>query len=221
MSAAKEMFAQIEELFRENAKSYVTFEQLVRLFDKAPTAGLIKKIESLAELHKIQLISAVEAAKQKTIQEAKKSAITDQQKASEANLEDEFDLSSESDLLEWSRSDSPVRMYLREMGQIPLLSKEEEIEISKKIELGEDIIIDAFCSVPYLIDFILDYKEPLINRERRVKELFRSFDEEEADEENDDDIEEDYIEDDESNETQKQPKKLDKRAEKVIESFKA
>ena len=221
MSAAKEMFAQIEELFRENAKSYVTFEQLVRLFDKAPTAGLIKKIESLAELHKIQLISAVEAAKQKTIQEAKKSAITDSQKASEANLEDEFDLSSESDLLEWSRSDSPVRMYLREMGQIPLLSKEEEIEISKKIELGEDIIIDAFCSVPYLIDFILDYKEPLINRERRVKELFRSFDEEEADEENDDDIEEDYIEDDESNETQKQPKKLDKRAEKVIESFKA
>lgn len=48
-----------------------------------------------------------------------------------------------------------------------------------KIELGEDIIIDAFCSVPYLIDFILDYKEPLINRERRVKELFKSFDDEE------------------------------------------
>ena len=82
------------------------------------------------------------------------------------------------DLLEWSRSDSPVRMYLREMGQIALLTKEEEVEISKKIELGEDIIIDAFCSVPYLIDFILDYKEPLINRERRVKELFRSFDDE-------------------------------------------
>ena len=69
-------------------------------------------------------------------------------------------------------------MYLREMGQIALLTKEEEVEISKKIELGEDIIIDAFCSVPYLIDFILDYKEPLINRERRVKELFRSFDDE-------------------------------------------
>ena len=188
MSAAKEIFAQIEELFRENAKSYVTFEQLVRLFDKAPTAGLIKKIESLAELYKIQLTSAVEAAKQKTIQEAKKSAISDQQKSSDTNLEEEFDLSSETDLLEWSRSDSPVRMYLREMGQIPLLSKEEEIEISKKIELGEDIIIDAFCSVPYLIDFILDYKEPLINRERRVKELFKSFDEEDnEDNENNED----------------------------------
>ncbi|MDL0094876.1 RNA polymerase sigma factor RpoD [Campylobacter vicugnae] len=219
MSAAKEIFAQIEELFRENAKSYVTFEQLVRLFDKAPTAGLIKKIESLAELYKIQLISAVEAAKQKTIQEAKKSAISDQQKSSDTNLEEEFDLSSETDLLEWSRSDSPVRMYLREMGQIPLLSKEEEIEISKKIELGEDIIIDAFCSVPYLIDFILDYKEPLINRERRVKELFKSFDEEDNEEE--EEIEEEYSEEEESEERKKHPKKLDKRAEKVIESFKA
>lgn len=220
MSAAKEIFAQIEELFRENAKSYVTFEQLVRLFDKAPTAGLIKKIESLAELYKIQLISAVEAAKQKTIQEAKKSAISDQQKSSDTNLEEEFDLSSETDLLEWSRSDSPVRMYLREMGQIPLLSKEEEIEISKKIELGEDIIIDAFCSVPYLIDFILDYKEPLINRERRVKELFKSFDEEDNEEE-EEEIEEEYSEEEKSEERKKHPKKLDKRAEKVIESFKA
>lgn len=53
------------------------------------------------------------------------------------------------------------------------LTKDEEIDISKKIEFGEDIIIDAFCSVPYLIDFILDYKEALINRERRVKELFK------------------------------------------------
>ena len=92
----------------------------------------------------------------------------------ENNSTDEFDILKEHELLEWSRSDSPVRMYLREMGQIPLLTKEEEIEISKKIEGGESIIIDAICSVPYLIDFILDYKEPLINRERRVKELFRS-----------------------------------------------
>ncbi|MBM0261124.1 hypothetical protein JNW89_35380 [Micromonospora sp. 4G55] len=59
-------------------------------------------------------------------------------------LKNEFDLANENDLLEWSRSDSPVRMYLREMGQIALLNKDEEIEISKKIELGEDIIIDAF-----------------------------------------------------------------------------
>ena len=83
--------------------------------------------------------------------------------------DDEFDLLKNKELLEWSRSDSPVRMYLREMGQIPLLTKDEEIEISKRIEMGEDIILDAICYVPYLIDIILEYKEPLVNRERKVK----------------------------------------------------
>ncbi len=97
------------------------------------------------------------------------------------NDDDVFDLLKSKELLEWSRSDSPVRMYLREMGQIPLLTKEEEIEISKRIEMGEDIILDAICYVPYLIDFILEYKEPLVNRERKVKELFRNFDDEDSD----------------------------------------
>ncbi|KRS63073.1 RNA polymerase sigma factor RpoD, partial [Campylobacter jejuni] len=123
----------------------------------------------------------------------------EKQKLQDTSLENEFDLANENDLLEWSRSDSPVRMYLREMGQIALLNKDEEIEISKKIELGEDIIIDAFCSVPYLIDFILDYKEPLINRERRVKELFKSFDDEEK---SDDKLDELDIDEDEENETE-------------------
>ena len=92
------------------------------------------------------------------------------------NDDDVFDLLKNKELLRVeSRSDSPVRMYLREMGKIPLLTKEEEIEISKRIEMGEDVILDAICSVPYLIDFILEYKEPLVNRERKVKELFREL----------------------------------------------
>ena len=41
--------------------------------------------------------------------------------------------------------------------------------------MGEDIILDAICYVPYLIDFILEYKEPLVNRERKVKELFKTL----------------------------------------------
>jgi RNA polymerase primary sigma factor len=113
--------------------------------------------------------------------------------------------------MEWSRSDSPVRMYLREMGQIPLLTKEEEIEISKKIEFGESIIIDAICSVPYLIDFILDYREPLINRERRVKELFKSFEDEKDDDDGDDDDSGD----------KKVSAKDKKRVDLVVSSFKA
>lgn len=226
-TAKKEALTLIEELFKENAKGYITYEKLVKFLDKTPTAAMAKKIESLAKANKIRLITSAEIAKMRNIEDAKKRR-EELAKLADDNLEEEFDLASETDLLEWSRSDSPVRMYLREMGQIALLTKEEEVEISKKIELGEDIIIDAFCSVPYLIDFILDYKEPLINRERRVKELFRSFDDEgEEDNEEVEEEEEEEIEDgdNESEEKAVKPKKHnkkdDKRAEKVIESFKA
>ncbi|WP_103634238.1 RNA polymerase sigma factor RpoD [Campylobacter concisus] len=220
MSAAKDSFSQIEELFVENAKGFLTYEKLVKLLDKAPTATVVKKIEQLAKTNKVRLITSAEAAKLRNLADAKKRQENAQK--SDQDIDEDLDLSGESDLLEWSRSDSPVRMYLREMGQIALLTKEEEVEISKRIELGEDIIIDAFCSVPFLIDFILDYKEPLINRERRVKELFKSF-EDESENENEDG-EEDIDEEDEENEENETPKKSaknDKRAEKVIESFKA
>ena len=220
MSAAKDSFSQIEELFVENAKGFLTYEKLVKLLDKAPTATVVKKIEQLAKTNKVQLITSAEAAKLRNLADAKKRQENAQK--SDQDIDEDLDLSSESDLLEWSRSDSPVRMYLREMGQIALLTKEEEVEISKRIELGEDIIIDAFCSVPFLIDFILDYKEPLINRERRVKELFKSFEDESENEneESEEDIDEED-EESEENETPKKTAKNDKRAEKVIESFKA
>ncbi|WP_376799691.1 RNA polymerase sigma factor RpoD [Campylobacter jejuni] len=213
---AKTQEAELEELFQENAKDYITYEKLVKYLTKQPSASTAKKVQALMKKHKVQLFSAAEIAQMKNIEDAKRLQ-EEKQKLQDTSLENEFDLANENDLLEWSRSDSPVRMYLREMGQIALLNKDEEIEISKKIELGEDIIIDAFCSVPYLIDFILDYKEPLINRERRVKELFKSFDDEEK---SDDKLDELDIDEDEEN-TKKNSKKEDERTLKVIEKFKA
>ncbi|EGN1871012.1 RNA polymerase sigma factor RpoD [Campylobacter jejuni] len=223
---AKTQEAELEELFQENAKDYITYEKLVKYLTKQPSTSTAKKVQALMKKHKVQLFSAAEIAQMKNIEDAKRLQ-EEKQKLQDTSLENEFDLANENDLLEWSRSDPPVRMYLREMGQIALLNKDEEIEISKKIELGEDIIIDAFCSVPYLIDFILDYKEPLINRERRVKELFKSFDDEEK---SDDKLDELDIDEDEENETElesdeentkKNSKKEDERTLKVIEKFKA
>ncbi|HED9885243.1 TPA: RNA polymerase sigma factor RpoD [Campylobacter jejuni] len=223
---AKTQEAELEELFQENAKDYITYEKLVKYLTKQPSTSTAKKVQALMKKHKVQLFSAAEIAQMKNIEDAKRLQ-EEKQKLQDTSLENEFDLANENDLLEWSRSDSPVRMYLREMGQIALLNKDEEIEISKKIELGEDIIIDAFCSVPYLIDFILDYKEPLINRERRVKELFKSFDDEEK---SDDKLDELDIDEDEENETElesdeentkKNSKKEGERTLKVIEKFKA
>ncbi|EOG9651603.1 RNA polymerase sigma factor RpoD [Campylobacter upsaliensis] len=217
---AKTQNLELEELFKENKEDYITYEKLVKYLNKQPNLTAIKKIRSLMKKYKVELYSAAQIAQMQNVADAKRLE-EEKQKLQDTGLENEFNLANENELLEWSRSDSPVRMYLREMGQIALLNKDEEVEISKKIELGEDIIIDAFCSVPYLIDFILDYQEPLINRERRVKELFKSFDEEE-DKENDKlDEEENDEESEEDKKTKKPNKKEDERTLKVVEKFKA
>ncbi len=225
----------LDTLFKENKDAYVTYEKIVEDTSKAPTATLAKKVYDNSKKFNCKLVSSSEAAKLLNIQEKRKIE-QEKQRLRDEELEDEFDFMKERELLEWSRSDSPVRMYLREMGQIPLLTKDEEIDFSKQIEFGEDIILDAICSVPYLIDFILDYKEALINRERRVKELFKSFDDDESDSDDDGDDDSDDDSDDEGEsdgeesegdedgeETKKKKvsKKDQKRVEKVLESFKA
>ncbi len=220
---SKDINKTIDTLAKEYKDSVLTYETLIKIFPKVPPVAIIKKLIALIQLYNINLISSQEQASMLNAYELKKKE--EQKSKIIANSEDdEYDLLKNKEFLEWSRSDSPVRMYLREMGQIPLLSKEEEVEISKQIEIGEDAILDAICSVPYLIDFILEYREPLMNRERKVKELFKTFDDEEEGEEEEE--EEDYDANDEeySDEDGEQPekkeKKLDKRAEAILESFK-
>lgn len=214
----KELGAELESLFKDEDSDYITYEKIAQLINKVPTSAQVKKIRELSKKYKKQLLSSSEVAKMLNTQEKIKRQ-ADRKKMLDKELEDEFDFMKDKELLEWSRSDSPVRMYLREMGQISLLTKEDEIILSKQIELGENTILDAICSVPYLIDFIYDYKDALINRERRVKELFKSFD----DEEDENVEEEEYFETSEDDDGVRKlnSKKDQKRVEKVMESFKA
>ena len=222
--SVKDINKVIEQLVKEYKDSVLTYEKIIKIFPKAPSGPTIKKLLALIQLYNVTVISSQEQAKRLNAEEAKKKR--EQREKLIENEDDVFDLLKNKELLEWSRSDSPVRMYLREMGQIPLLTKEEEVEISKRIEMGEDIILDAICYVPYLIDFILEYREPLVNRERKVKELFKNFDddeeseeEEDLDDEDLDDEDSDTDSDDEKNSGKKQ-KKLYKRAQVIIEAFK-
>jgi len=209
--AAKDSMKSIEELFESKKKGdVITLENIAKEFTKQPTAAQAKKIYKLSTDKNVNIISASEYAKHlATIEKERRQE--ERERVASGDIEDEFDLHKEKELLEWSRSDSPVRMYLREMGKIPLLTKEEEVELSKRIEEGEEIIIDAICSVPYLIDYILNYKEPLLNRERRVKELFKSFEDEKESEKD---------EPEESDTTDSKEPKNDKRVQQVKDSFK-
>ena len=226
--SVKDINKTIEQLVKEYKESVLTYEKIIKIFPKAPSGPNIKKLLALIQLYNVTVISSQEQAKRMNAEEAKKRKEL-REKLIE-NEDDVYDLLKNKELLEWSRSDSPVRMYLREMGQIPLLTKEEEIEISKKIEMGEDIILDAICYVPYLIDFILEYREPLVNRERKVKELFRNFDDDEAEDEEEEEILDEILEEEDEDEVSsdddgeknsaKKLKKLDKRAHTIIEAFK-
>ena len=217
--ATKDINKNLDEIFNRCKKGDIlTFEDIAKEFDKQPTLVQSRRILRLSKKHKIKVVSSSEYAKYLFEKEKKRVALA--RKNAAQNSEEEFDFLKEKELLEWSRSDSPVRMYLREMGKIPLLTKDEEIYLSREIEGGEDIILDAICSVPYLIDYIINYKEPLLNRERRVKELFKSF-EDEKDDGVDDDKDETLDDNGELIVDVKPIKKVDKRVKQVVDSFKA
>lgn len=180
-SKRRNVLSELEELFKTEEISFISYEKIAQILQKIPTQTQAKAIRKLAKQYNKQLMSSSEVAKRLNIED-KTRLQEEQRKVLDGELEKEFDFMKERELLEWSRSDSPVRMYLREMGRIPLLSKEEEVILSKQIEFGEDTILDAICSVPYLIDFIHDYRDALISRKRRVKELFKNFDDDSEDE---------------------------------------
>src|SRR5690606_5415611 len=59
------------------------------------------------------------------------------------------------------RTDDPVRMYLREMGSVELLSREGEIAIAKRIEAGREAMIDGLCESPLTFQAIIIWRDEL------------------------------------------------------------
>ena len=86
------------------------------------------------------------------------------------------------------KSNDPVRMYLRKMGSVALLTREGEVEIAKRIEQGENEVLESILNSPVAVREIHDIGEKLRTHKIRVKEIIRDaedeeheFDEEEAD----------------------------------------
>ncbi|MGH7438400.1 MAG: RNA polymerase sigma factor region1.1 domain-containing protein, partial [Polyangiaceae bacterium] len=88
----------------------------------------------------------------------------------------------------YSKSNDPVRMYLRKMGSVSLLTREGEVEIAKRIEQGEYMVLSAILNSPVAVREIIDLGDKLRKHKIRVKDIIRDaddenaeFDEEEAD----------------------------------------
>ncbi|WP_324827495.1 RNA polymerase sigma factor RpoD [Qipengyuania zhejiangensis] len=69
------------------------------------------------------------------------------------------------------RTDDPVRMYLREMGAVELLSREGEIAIAKRIEAGRDMMIIGLCQSPITFHAIIQWSEALNAEEMQLREI--------------------------------------------------
>ncbi|MEO9600657.1 RNA polymerase sigma factor RpoD [Parasphingorhabdus sp.] len=69
------------------------------------------------------------------------------------------------------RTDDPVRMYLREMGAVELLSREGEIAIAKRIEAGRDTMIWGLCESPTTFNAIIEWSTALNDGEMQLREI--------------------------------------------------
>ena len=69
------------------------------------------------------------------------------------------------------RTDDPVRMYLREMGSVELLSREGEIAIAKRIEAGRETMIEGLCESPLTFQAIIIWRDQLANAEILLRDI--------------------------------------------------
>jgi RNA polymerase primary sigma factor len=75
------------------------------------------------------------------------------------------------------RADDPVRMYLREMGRVPLLTKEEEVRIAQNIEKAEDALRETAIRTPYAVKEVLSLLQKIIDGKISLESISREDDE--------------------------------------------
>ena len=105
------------------------------------------------------------------------------------------DASTKEDGKTLEKSDDPIRMYLREMGGVELLSREGEIAIAKRIEAGKDVMLNALSQSPITAQQFFEWDIKLNNDEILVREII--------------DIDTNYMDDDENTNNSKQKKQDD------------
>ena len=76
------------------------------------------------------------------------------------------------------KTNDPARLYLREMGRVPLLTRGEEVEIAKRIEKAQAAVIKALSHSPAIVGEILRYRDRLKNNDLQIKNLVRFHEDE-------------------------------------------
>jgi RNA polymerase primary sigma factor len=144
-------------LARGKVQGYLTFDEIQ---DVMGDAAEDRKVMS-------KLMAALEKAEVELLHEPPQKRSTS--KSDEKKEKDE----------DLTRSTDPVRMYLRKMGTVPLLTREGEVEIAKRIEAGEDAILEAALQCSVTLQEILAIFAQLKEKKIRAKEIVRDSEEDE------------------------------------------
>ncbi len=154
-AAVKKMIAEARE------KGFITYDQLNRVLPPEQVSSeQIEDVMSMLSEMGINIIEDEEAEEE----ELKSTAVAEVGRKGELTLgtgkEDRYD-----------RTDDPVRMYLREMGSVELLSREGEIAIAKRIEAGRNTMIAGLCESPLTFQAITIWRDELLNEEILLRDV--------------------------------------------------
>ncbi|MGH1465124.1 MAG: RNA polymerase sigma factor RpoD [Cognatishimia sp.] len=155
-AAVKKMIAEARE------KGYITYDQLNQVLppDQVSSEQIEDVMSMLSEMG-INIIEDEEVDEE----EQKTTALVD---TSSANREVTLGSGTAEKL---DRTDDPVRMYLREMGSVELLSREGEIAIAKRIEAGRNTMIAGLCESPLTFQAITIWRDELLSEDILLRDV--------------------------------------------------
>ncbi|MDR9395559.1 MAG: RNA polymerase sigma factor RpoD [Roseovarius sp.] len=154
-SAVKKMISEARE------KGFITYDQLNKVLppDQVSSEQIEDVMSMLSEMG-INIIEAEEAEEE----DGKTTAVAEVGKKGEVALG-----SGKDEKLD--RTDDPVRMYLREMGSVELLSREGEIAIAKRIEAGRNTMIAGLCESPLTFQAITIWRDELLGEDILLRDV--------------------------------------------------
>jgi len=168
----------IDELLEKGrAQGFVTYDELNSALPPDILTG--DQIDDVMEIFGEHAIEVVDAF-QKVPLSGGNRLIGEEEEAQEETPEEEEE---EIDYAGGIKANDPVRLYLKEMGSIPLLNREGEVNLAKRIEDGERRIMAAVKSCSVALDELFQIVEKLKSGELHVRDVIKDLDEDSTDEE--------------------------------------
>jgi len=163
-------------LLMENGLVDVREEEQIIILEEADDILSLEEASSLQVEDFVATIEKMDIGKEESNQRVKLVKSNLQKTQAEVNAEPEAAFDSRA----YGHLDDPVRMYLREMGSTPLLSREEEVEIAKRIEEGEREVAEIVFRSPTIVSKLITLKENLSSGKVSIREVIKGIDDEDT-----------------------------------------